>query len=343
MPIPDALRKTTGHDIAREAGVSQTTVSRTLRNDPRVARETAERVLEVAKRLGYVPDASARSLVTRRTRTVAVVVADITNPFYPQLVEALHEQLGRAGYRMILFNERTDVRGNSGLEVFVNGSGADGAVFLSVTIGPEVTQLLESARIPSVLLNRDAGEAAVDRVMADHRGGAATVATHLLALGHRRIGLIAGPANTSTSRDREAGFSAALERAGTPLDPLLRRAGEFTHQSGFQWCTELLDRPDPPTAIFCANDVVAFGALDAARRLQIEVPRDVSIAGFDDIPMASWDAFSLTTVRQPLVDMARDAAQLLVRRIEEDDHSEPRRIVFPTHLVVRSTTGAARA
>ena len=221
--------------------MSQTTVSRTLRNDPRVARETAERVLEVAKRLGYVPDASARSLVTRRTRTVAVVVADITNPFYPQLVEALHEQLGRAGYRMILFNERTDVRGNSGLEVFVNGSGADGAVFLSVTIGPEVTQLLESARIPSVLLNRDAGEAAVDRVMADHRGGAATVATHLLALGHRRIGLIAGPANTSTSRDREAGFSAALERAGTPLDPLLRRAGEFTHQSGFQWCTELLE------------------------------------------------------------------------------------------------------
>lgn len=336
-------RNATSHDIAREAGVSQSTVSRTLRNDPRVAPETAERVLRVAKRLGYFPNASARSLVTRRSRTVAVVVADITNPFYPQLVEALHEQLGRAGYRMILYNERTDVRGDGGLEVSVNSSGADGAVFLSVTIGPEAAELLTSARVPSVLLNRDVSGAAVDRVMADHVGGAAAVAHHLLALGHRRIALIAGPANTSTSRDREAGFTDALARAGVPLDPALRRAGEFTHQSGFQGATELLDREDPPTAVFCANDVVAFGALDAARRLRIAVPDRVSVAGFDDIPMASWDAFALTTVRQPLVDMARDAAQILVGRIEARDDSEPRRIVFPTHLVVRSTTGVALA
>ena len=225
-----SARNATSHDIAREAGVSQSTVSRTLRNDPRVAPETAERVLRVAKRLGYFPNASARSLVTRRSRTVAVVVADITNPFYPQLVEALHEQLGRAGYRMILYNERTDVRGDGGLEVSVNSSGADGAVFLSVTIGPEAAELLTSARVPSVLLNRDVSGAAVDRVMADHVGGAAAVAQHLLALGHRRIALIAGPANTSTSRDREAGFTDALARAGVPLDPALRRAGEFTHQ-----------------------------------------------------------------------------------------------------------------
>lgn len=332
-------RKTTSHDIAREAGVSQSTVSRVLRHDPRVAPETAERVLAIAKRLGYAPNASARSLVTRRTRTVAVVVADITNPFYPQLVEALHEQLGRGGYRMILFNERTDARGDSGLEVFFNGAGADGAVFLSVTVGPEVAELLTSARIPCVLLNRDASGASVDRVMADHVGGAAAVADHLLTLGHRRIALIAGPANTSTSRDREAGLSEALRRSGFPLDPALRRAGEFTHQSGFQWCTDLLSHPDPPTAIFCANDVVAFGALDAARRLRIDVPGTVSIAGFDDIPMAGWEAFSLTTVRQPLVDMARDAAQILIARIEERDDSEPRRIIFPTHLIMRSTTG----
>ena len=335
------LRNATSHDIAREAGVSQSTVSRALRNDPRVAPHTAEVVLSVAKRLGYVRNASARSLVTRRTRTVAVVVADITNPFYPQLVEALHEQLGRAGYRMILFNERTDVRWDAGFEDPVIGSGADGAVFLSVTIGAEAAELLRSARVPSVLLNRDVSGATVDRVMADHVGGAAAVADHLLALGHRRVALIAGPANTSTSRDREAGFSDALARAGVPLHPSLRRAGEFTHQSGFQGGTELLDREDAPSAIFCANDVVAFGALDAARRLRIAVPEQVSIAGFDDIPMASWDAFALTTVRQPLVDMARDAAQILVGRIEDRDDSEPRRIIFPTHLVVRSTTGPA--
>jgi LacI family transcriptional regulator len=332
-------RKTTSHDIAREAGVSQSTVSRTLRRDPRVDPATAERVLEVARRLGYAPNTSARSLVTRRTRTVAVVVADITNPFYPQLVEALHEQLGRAGYRMILFNERTDVRGDGGLDMLLHGGGADGAIFLSVTIGGGIADLLGASPVPTVLLNRDADGAVLDRVMADHVGGAVQVAKHLLSLGHQRIAFIGGPANTSTNRDRLAGLSMTLDAAGLPLDPSLRRGGEFTHQCGFQWATDLLTGSDPPTAIFCANDVVAFGAIDAARRLQIEVPRRLSIVGFDDIPMAGWESFSLTTVRQPLVDMARQAARMLIDRIEGHDGSDPNRFVFPTYLIQRATTG----
>ncbi|HWD76639.1 MAG TPA: LacI family DNA-binding transcriptional regulator [Solirubrobacteraceae bacterium] len=341
--MPSSARNPTSHDIAREAGVSQSTVSRTLRDDPRVDPLTAQRVREVAKRLGYTPNSAARSLVTRRTRTVAVVVADITNPFYPQLVEALHEQLGRAGYRMILFNERTDVRGDTGLDMMLNGGGADGAVFLSVTIGRGVAELLAASPVPTVLLNRDADGAVVDRVMADHIGGATQVGRLLVSLGHRRIAFIGGPANTSTSRDREAGLADTLQQAGVPLDSELRRRGEFTHQSGFQWATELLSGEDPPTAIFCANDVIAFGAIDAARRLQIDVPRQLSIAGFDDIPMAGWDSFSLTTVRQPLADMARQAARILIDRIEGSDESEPTRIVFPTNLIQRATTGPASA
>jgi LacI family transcriptional regulator len=333
--------KTTSHDIAREAGVSQSTVSRALRRDPRVDPATAARVLQVAERLGYSPNLSARSLVTRRTRTIAVVVADITNPFYPQLVEALHEQLGRAGYRMILFNERTDARGDGGLQMFLSSGGADGAVFLSVTIDPVVSQMLSRSPVPTVLLNRDAEGPHVDRVMADHRGGAAMVADLLAGLGHTRVAMIAGPANTSTSRDREAGFSEQLGRRGLSLDPSLRRAGEFTHQSGFQWTSELMSLEHPPTAIFCVNDVVAFGALDAARRLRIDVPGELSIVGFDDIPMASWESFSLTSVRQPLTDMARDAARRLIARIEGTDESEPSRAVFPTHLVQRATTARA--
>lgn len=333
--------KTTSHDVAREVGVSQSTVSRALRRDPRVDPATAARVVSAAERLGYAPNASARSLVTHRTRTVAVVLADITNPFYPQLVEALHEQLGRAGYRMILFNERTDARGDGGIEMLLNSGGADGALFLSVTVDAGVSELMSAAPVPTVLLNRDVRGPRVDRVMADHHGGAVQVADLLVALGHARHAFIAGPMNTSTSRDREAGFRSALERHGLGLDPALRRAGEFTHQSGFQWATELLGLDDPPTAIFCANDVIAFGALDATRRLKIDVPREVSIVGFDDIPMAGWEAFSLTTVRQPLTDMARDAARLLISRIEGHEEPEPSRIVFPTHLVQRATTGPA--
>lgn len=333
--------KTTSHDVARAVGVSQSTVSRAMRRDPRVDPATAARVVSAAERLGYAPNASARSLVTQRTRTVAVVLADITNPFYPQLVEALHEQLGRAGYRMNLFNERTDARGEGGIEALLNGGGVDGAVFLSVTTDSSSSEVLRSSPVPTVLLNRDVEGPEIDRVQADHSGGAMQVADLLVALGHVRVAFIGGPDNTSTSRGREAGFRTALEGNGLALDPSLRRVGEFTHQSGFQWATELLRLDDPPTAIFCANDVIAFGALDATRRLRIDVPRELSIVGFDDIPMAGWEAFSLTTVRQPLTEMARDAARILISRIEGGEDATATRIVFPTHLVQRSTTARA--
>jgi LacI family transcriptional regulator len=332
-------RSVTSHDIAREVGVSQSTVSRALRGDPRVDPATAARVLRVAERRGYSPNATARSLVTRRTRTIAVVVADIKNPFYPELVEALHEALGRSGYRMVLVNERTDTRGQAGLAELYRGGGADGAVFVSVTVEQRVVEMLTTSPVPSVLLNRDVDGVDVDRVMSDNHGGGAQVANLLHGLGHRRIAYVSGPENTSTSRDREAGFRRALEERGAAMDPALRRIGEFTHRSGYQWATDLLDRSDRPTAIFCANDVIAFGALDAARNLQIAVPAQVSIVGFDDIPMASWGAFSLTTVRQPLTDMARDAARILVERIEGHDGLERQRLVFPTHLVQRTTSG----
>ncbi len=335
--------KTTSHDVAREVGVSQSTVSRAIRRDPRVDPGTAALVLNAAERLGYAPNASARSLVTSRTGIVAVVLADITNPFYPQLVEVLHEQLARTGYRMILFNERTDSRGEGGIERLLGSGGADGVVFLSVTVDAGVADLLASTPVPAVLLNRDAEAPLVDHILADQEGGAAQVADLLVRLGHTRIAFIGGPANTSTSRGREAGLRAALARHGQALPAVMTRVGEFTHQSGFQWTMELLSSDEPPTAIFCANDVIAFGALDATRRLQIKVPEQVSIVGFDDIPMAGWDAFSLTTVRQQLTEMARGAARLLIERIEDGDAGEPRRIVFPTHLVQRSTTGRAPA
>src|SRR4051812_26144363 len=175
-----------------------------------------------------MPNATARSLVTRRTRTIAVVVADIKNPFYPELVEALHEALGRSGYRMVLVNERTDTRGQSGLAELYRGGGADGAVFVSVTIEQRVVELLRAGPVPCVLLNRDVSGVEVDRVMSDTPGGAVQVANLLHGLGHRRIAYISGPENTSTSRDREAGLAKALAERGAPLDPTLRRVGEFT-------------------------------------------------------------------------------------------------------------------
>src|SRR4029079_1768869 len=167
------------------------------------------------------------------------------------------------------------------------------------------------------------------------------VAGGLVELGPRRIALIAGPENTTTSRDRERGFREQLKASGVGFDEALRRVGQFSHSSGYQWCLDLLAAEPRPTAVFAANDVIAFGALDAARRVGVRVPVELSIVGFDDIDMAGWEGFNLTTGRQPLAEMGRAAATLLLERIGSDGELSPRRRVFPVGLVHRGTLAAA--
>ena len=332
----------TSKDIARKLRISQSTVSRALRGDPRVAADTTARVLEAARQMNYAPNLAARSLITRRTSTVGVVVSDITNPFYPELLEILHNELALAGYRTILFNERTDASVEQHVGDLVNGAAVDGIVYVSATLGMPLPG--NGARsIPTVLVNRYVEAAPVDTVVADNCRGGKLVAEAMLELGHRRIALIAGPENATTSRDRERGFREGLAASGAPLDETLRRVGQFSHASGYQWCLDLLAAEHRPTAVFAANDVIAFGALDAARRVGIRVPAELSIVGFDDIDMAGWEGFDLTTVRQPLTEMGRAAAQLLIERIDGGEAIEPRRRVFPVGLVRRDTLAAAPA
>ena len=332
----------TSNDIAKELGISQSTVSRALRDDPRVAASTRRRVIEAAERRNYTPNLAARSLITRRTRTVGVVVSDITNPFYPELIDILHNEFALANYRTILLNERTDARLEQHVAELVHGGAADGLVYVSAVLGAPLLGRGSSAR-PVVLLNREISSPTTDVVVSDNTGGGRAVAQAMLSHGHRRIALIAGPENTSTSRDRERGFTEQLQASGAPLDPRLRRVGQYSHASGYQWCLDLLAAELRPTAVFAANDVVAFGALDAARRLGIRVPEELSIVGFDDIDMAGWEAFNLTTARQPLAEMARAAARLLLERIAAEGPLAPRRRVFPVELVHRSTLAAAPA
>lgn len=330
----------TSRDIARELGVSQSTVSRALRGDPRVAPATLDRVRAAAERLRYVPDATARSLTTGRTQTVGVVVSDITNPFYPEIVEVLHGELGQEGYATVLLNEPLA----DDLPAQLRGRSVDGLIVVSATLDATFVEQLPRMGIPLVLLNRDVDGAAVDRVVSDNLAGGALAADHLLDLGHRRVGLIAGPSNTSTARDRERGLRETLARRGAPLEESLRRAGSFSHHSGHQGCLELLRLPQPPTALVCASDVVAFGALDAAKRLGVTVPEQLSVIGYDDIAMAGWEAFALTTIRQPLTQMAKRAVRLLMERLRTGgggNDVELRREVFPPHLIKRETTAPA--
>jgi LacI family transcriptional regulator len=325
----------TSHDIAREAGVSQTTVSRAMRGDPRVTPATVAKVKAAAERLRYTPNLAARSLVSSRTSAVAVLVSHIRNPVYPELVDTLHDELSLLGYRTVLLNGRSDE-----LVPEIQAGAVDGVIMASTTLGARMPAQLVANGMPLILLNRVMDDLPVDRVTADNLAGASQVAEALVALGHRRIGMISGPQDTSTGRDRTRGFVEGLVRMGRELDGRMCRISDYTHQGGYQWCMELLRQDPRPTAIFCANDVVAFGALDAATRLGFRIPGDLSIVGYDDIAMAGWGVFGLSTVHQPLDAMAKSAARMLVERIE-DPTLEPRLQVFPTNLVRRATTGPA--
>lgn len=332
----------TSKDLARELRISQSTVSRALRGDPRVAPMTMARVLQAAREMNYTPNLAARSLITRKTGTIGVVVSDITNPFYPELLDILHNEFALAGYRAILFNERTDASVEQRLRDLINGAAVDGLVYVSATLGTPLPG--HRARdIPVVLVNRYVDSAHADTVVSDNHRGGRLVAQAMLELGHRRIALVTGPENTTTSRDRERGFRELLQASGVQFDETLRRVGQYSHHSGYQWCLELLAAEPRPTAVFAANDVIAFGALDAARRLGVRVPAELSVVGFDDIDMAGWEGFNLTTVRQPLAEMGRAAAKLLIERIAGDDTPPPRTRVFPVELVRRGTLAAAPA
>lgn len=331
-------RGPTSHDVARRAGVSQSTVSRALSGDPNVSEETRERVVTAAEELDYAPDLIARSLITRESKRVGVVVSDITNPFYPHLVDVLERDLAALGYSMLLFNEQEAAEQQNFLELY-QGRAVDGFVFASAVIGFGAADRLHESEVPVVFLNRHIDDPRFDRVVSDNRAGAELAARHLVELGHTRIAHLSGPPQTSTARERGEGFRAALERLGHPLDPDLTLEGPYHHATGLDGCRRLLAAERPPTAIFCGNDVIALGAWDAAVSAGLRIPEDLSVVGFDDIAISAWDSIGLTTVRQPLAEMARVAAELLVGRLVEGAPAEPRDRVFPTELLVRRTTG----
>lgn len=338
-PAADRPASVTSHDVARVAGLSQSTVSRALRADPRVAPETRERVLEAAASLGYIPNAMARNLVLRRTRTIGMLVTDISNPYYPNLIGPLHDELAELHYRMVLFTERIEDDGDRKLLEGLIDRGVDGAVLTTSTLDSTVPRELARQGLPFVFLTREVEGIAADAAVVDNALGASLMAAEVVRFGHRRIGAIFGPPNTSTGLNRERGFRAGLTAAGVILADDAVRHGAYVVDAGYAAMHELMSLPDRPTAVACFNDLVAIGALNAAHALGLRVPAEVSITGWDDLPMAAWDICQLTTVRQSMNEMARAAARLLVDRIEGRSGPDPRRVLFEPELVLRATLG----
>lgn len=331
-------RAPTSHDVAALAGVAQSTVSRALSGDPSISEPTRERVVEAARELHYSPNAMARSLITRRADRVGVFIADITNPFYPELVESLEREFEALGYGLALFSDGVYSEEDGQLDLFLSRT-IDGLIFASAGLGFSLGDRLAATEAPVVFLNRHVDDDRFDRVVADNVGGGRLAAELLLELGHTRIAQISGPPQTSTARDRDVGFQAALAERGAPLPGRYHRHGPYAHATGFEGCRSLLSEDPPPTAIFCGNDVIALGAWDAAVSAGLDVPGDLSIVGFDDILLSGWESIGLTTVRQPLAAMAASSARLLVGRIESGHTGAGRAEEFPVEMVMRRSAG----
>jgi LacI family transcriptional regulator len=329
---------TTSHDVAKLAGVSQSTVSRALRGLPGISAKTRIEIERAAEMLAYVPSEAGRSLSTRRTRAIGVVAAELTNPFFPELVEPMRAEFERLGYRVLLIPDSSEAP----LEIDRLADGTlDGVILTTVMLGSQLPHNLAARQIPFVLANREIDGIDADTVVLDNQLGGQLVASLLADLGHVRVAAILGPPDTSVGRDRGIGLRQGLSDRAIALLPSRVRSGPFTYEAGYRSTLDLLATPEPPTAIFCGNDVIAFGACNAAAARGLTPGRDLTIVGFDDIEMSAWDLFQITTVNGDMVGMAERAAQLLIQRIESPG-SLPQRVTLAPRLVLRGTHAAPR-
>ncbi|MEM6382605.1 MAG: LacI family DNA-binding transcriptional regulator [Pseudomonadota bacterium] len=338
-----SIGKSTSVDVAREAGVSQSAVSRTFTPGASVAKATRERVMEAAKRLGYRPNAIARSLITRRSQIIAMAVSYFDNHFYPELVQGLSDAAQSRGYHILLFTvgegEAADQELLRALDYQI-----DGLVLASVSLSSEIAERCHQTGIPVVMVNRVSSSASVSKVTGSNWAGGRTIAQFLVAGGHKRIAYLAGIEETSTNRDREAGFRAGLKEAGKTLHA--RACGNYDAQEAAAAARMLMTAGSPPDAIFCANDHMAIAAMDALRfELGLDVPKDVSIVGFDNVGPVQWPAYDITSFSQPVDAMIEATSRTLFAAIDAAIAGEPvvpKSVEIPGRLIARGSTRPAR-
>jgi LacI family transcriptional regulator, galactose operon repressor len=327
--------RTTIAEVAELAGVSRTTVSHVLSGNRPVAATTRERVERTIDELRFRPNGLARSLRTQRTDTIALIIPDITNPFYPVLARGLDDAMsGR--YRTYICN--TDAVRARELEFVADVSDrhVDGMVIVPFQIaGPDLLHILDD-RMPVVTLGGRVDDPRVDVVLTDDEHGAFEATRHLILRGGGRIGMIRGAEGTDLQRF--TGYRRALDSMGIPLKPELTAIGEWTRPGGFRAMHTLLALPDPPTAVFSANDLMAIGAMDAAREVGLSIPGDLALVGYDDIEAAALVSPPLTTVVNPAYEVGRAAGRLLADRMTGGYTGERREVVLHCRLVDRGST-----
>jgi DNA-binding LacI/PurR family transcriptional regulator len=330
------MKATTSMDVAKLAGVSQSAVSRTYTPGASVAEATRTKVMEAARKLGYRPNAIARTLITRKSRMIAVVASYLDNQFYPVVIEKLSQRLQQDGYHCLLFI--ADTQGDADeLLMELMQYHVDGIVLLSATLSSGLAKDCAEAGIPVVLFNRIAQDAdTISSVACDNFAGGQLAAQALMKAGHSRIGYIAGMEDSSTNRDREAGFHTALAAQGQRV--FARGVGHYSFAGAQQAARMMFGVNEKPSAVFVANDHMAIAVMDVLRsELQLRVPQDVAVIGFDNVPQAAWGAYELSSIEQDAGQMIEATAQLILAQIDSEKiHAQ--HITLPVRLVERTSS-----
>lgn len=329
------------HDVARRARVSTATVSRVLSRPHVVATGTRRRVLQAIEQLGYTPNSAAANLRTRRSRKILVTVPDIANPFFSLILQGIEDAAQARGYAVLVGDTQHDEQREERYAQMLMRKEADGLIFLGHRLPASAAGLIDTTApglAPVVNGCEFSPRLGVPSVHIDNAKAAGEATAHLQGLGHQRIGIITGPLASPLSRDRLRGVRAAATKRRTSLTVM---QGDFSLASGSRAAEVLLRQPKPPTALFCFNDEMAMGALEAARRLERSVPGDMSIVGFDDIRFARYTDPPLTTIAQPMREIGEGVVQLLLE-ILAGASVRPASITLPHALMLRQSTAPPR-
>ncbi len=336
-------QSTTMREVARHANVSVQTVSSVVNGKPGISVETKKRVLAAVQALGYRPFTIARSLRTRHTQTLALVVHDISNPFFAAVAGIVEDHARAAGYSMVLYNTHDDVEREADYIGRATERWVDGVLFVSAKDHMKSIETLEAAGIPSVAIERIPEEYVGPSVTMDNTRAGEMAAEHLLSLGHSRMAHISGPLWLRSSRDRLLGFRGRIEEAGYALTEAAAPEGNWEAASGYTAMQRILDGGVQPTAVFAGNDRMAIGAMLAIHRAGLRVPDDISMVGLDDIELAAYQLPPLTTIRQSITELATQGFQLLLRTLNGEPPADTHVLIEPVWVERESTAPLAHA
>ena len=337
--------KLTLEDIGRLAGVSRSTVSRVINDQSSVSADVRERVQEVIRRTGFIPNVAARSLATHRTGVLGLVIPSrvhsiFEDPYFGMLIKSISRATNATRLTLALFLFETEEEETEVYPRALAGGLVDGVILTASRMGDPLLARLVEGGLPFVMIGRPDREDKISYVDVDNVGGARAAAVHLCNLGHRRVAYLGAPTTTTSGVDRLRGFSEGLATCGIPMDPDLRVDGDYSEQSGYEAMGKLI--PERPDAVFVASDTMALGALRALRESGVSVPQDIAVVGFDGLPASERSVPSLTTIRQSVTGTGSAAVHLVLDLVSGRERG-PVAQVLPTELVVRESCGAERS